>query len=254
VYAVAPRIFVVSRAAAQSICDRGIDPAKVFVAQHWVDASAFQRASLRNVRAEFGWEGRFVVMFTGNLGMVQGLETVIESAALLTESANIHFVFVGDGSDDSRLRGLAAAQGLKNVQFVGRHPASAMPDFMRASDALLVHLRASSVADTAIPTKILSYMAAARPILCATGGASAELIADAEAGLIVDPGNAAALAAAVVRLASMDADEREKMGDSGHRYLTSNLQKSHVIDFYERSLIETIDNAQASPVSARQRS
>ena len=254
VYDVAPRILVVSRAAAEALYHRGVQPAKVSVANHWVDTSAFQLASARDVRSEFGWQGRFVVMFTGNLGMVQGLETVIESALLLRENTQIHFVLVGDGADESRLRALAAERSLKNVQFVGRHPASAMPDFMRAADTLLVHLRPSEIADHAIPTKILSYMAAKRPILCASGGSSAELISEAEAGLIVEPGNPPALAAAVTRLASLASEERRKMGDSGHRYLAIHFEKTRVIDFYERTLIEMIGASQASHLTAGERS
>ena len=70
---------------------------------------------------------------------------------------------------------------------VGRHPAGEMPAFLRAADGVLVHLRPSAIAEYAIPTKILSYLAASRPILCAAGGASAELVRAADAGLITEP-------------------------------------------------------------------
>src|SRR6478672_2061542 len=73
VYARAPRIFVVSDAAAAELRRRGVDEAKISVAPHWVDTAPFARESARDVRAEFGWNGAFVVMFAGNLGMVQGL-------------------------------------------------------------------------------------------------------------------------------------------------------------------------------------
>jgi glycosyltransferase involved in cell wall biosynthesis len=254
VYAVAPRIFVVSRAAAESLHGRGVDPRKISVAPHWVDTSAFNLASERDVRSEYDWHGRFVVMFTGNLGMVQGLETVIESAGRLGSNSNAHFVFVGDGADCTRLQGLAEARRLKNVQFVGRHPVSAMPDFMRAADVLLVHLRPSDIADNAIPTKILSYFAAEKPILCATGGASAELVRDAKAGLIVEPGNPSAMADGISRLASMTVDERKKLGHSGRRYLEAHFEKTRVIDFYERTLIAMTDASRESQFAADQRS
>ena len=167
--------------------------------------------------------------------------------------SNVHFVFVGDGADRSRLEQLAAARALKNVQFVGRHPASEMPAFMRAADALLVHLRPSEIADYAIPTKILSYLAAARPILCAAGGASAELVRDAEAGLITEPGDAIGLAAAVGQLASMAPQARAQLGEHGHRYLATNLEKGRVIDFYEQTLMELAQPPHSPAVAAGQR-
>lgn len=253
VYRRAPKIFVVSRAAAEHLRDRGVDPEKVSVALHWVDTAGFQDPSSRHVRAEFGWGNRFVLMFAGNLGMVQGLDTIIEAAALVPPTIDAHFVFVGDGADRVRLEQLVAGRGLTNVQFVGRHPASEMPAFLRAADALLVHLRPSAIAGYAIPTKILSYFAAARPILCAAGGPSAELVRDANAGLVAQPGDAAGLAAAVSRLAATSSEARAQLGKNGRQYLVTNLEKGHVIDFYEQALLELAHTAHPRPVAAGQR-
>jgi colanic acid biosynthesis glycosyl transferase WcaI len=238
VYARAPRIFVVSRAAAEHLHQRGVDTAKIAVAQHWVDTSVFHLGSSRDVRTEYGWGDRFVVMFAGNLGMVQGLETIVEAAALVPPTVGAHFVFVGDGADRSRLEQLAEARRLGNVQFVGRHPAADMPEFLRAADGLLVHLRPSGIAEHAIPTKILSYLAAGRPILCAAGGASADLVRESGAGLTLAPGDPAALAAAVVRLAAMSSKARLELGERGRQYLVANFEKTRVIDFYEQVLME----------------
>jgi colanic acid biosynthesis glycosyl transferase WcaI len=253
VYARAPRVFVVSRAAAEHLRDRGVDPAKISVAQHWVDTTAFQDHSPRDIRAEYGWGDRFVLMFAGNLGMVQGLETIVEAAALVPPSVNAHFVFVGDGADRVHLEQVVAGHGLANVQFVGRHPASEMPAFLRAADVVLVHLRSSGISEFAIPTKILSYLAASRPILCAAGGASAELVRDADAGLIAEPGDASGLAAAVERLALMAAQARVRLGENGHRYLVTNLEKGRVIDFYEQALMELAQPPHSPAVAAGQR-
>jgi glycosyltransferase involved in cell wall biosynthesis len=238
VYARAPRILVVSDAAARHLHQRGVDPAKIAVAPHWVDTGSFERPSSRDVRAEFRWDSRFIVMFAGNLGMVQGLETVIDAAALLRDRRDVLFVLVGDGSDRARLESMVAERQLTNVQFAGRHPADAMPDFFRAADALLVHLRPSPIADHAVPTKILSYLAAARPIVCATGGAAADLVRAANAGPIAPPGDAAALAAAIVDVASMPIDARQTLGDNGRAYLHAHFDKQTVIDGYERALAE----------------
>ena len=89
VYTRAPRVLVVSQAAADYLRQRGVDARKITVAHHWLDTSPFERESSRDVRAEFGFGHKFVVMFAGNLGMVQGLETVIETAALLRDRADV---------------------------------------------------------------------------------------------------------------------------------------------------------------------
>ncbi len=131
------------------------------------EVSAFAQARRRDIRTEYKLGRRFVVMFAGNLGMVQGLDTIIDAAARMRESADVAFVFVGDGADRGRLRRLVAEQGLDNVHFFGHHSAAEMPAFLSGADALLVHLRRSDVADHAIPTKILRIWRPARPIVCA---------------------------------------------------------------------------------------
>jgi colanic acid biosynthesis glycosyl transferase WcaI len=246
VYRRAPRILVVSDAAKAYLESRGVEASKISVTPHWVDLQPFAAPTVRDVRGEFGWGDDFVVMFAGNLGMVQGLETVIAAAARLEASAadsGVRFVFVGDGADRPRLEALIAGQGVRSITFAGRHPAAEMPAFMRAADALLVHLRPSEIADHAIPTKILSYMAAARPVVCATGGAAADLIRAADAGVVTPPGDAEALAAAVLGLAACSADERARLGQNGRRHLEAHFEKGAVIDEYERLLIELAGRA-----------
>jgi colanic acid biosynthesis glycosyl transferase WcaI len=236
VYARASHILVVSDAAAESLRRRGVDRQKISVAPHWVDTAPFARPSSRDVRSEFGWQGKVLLMFAGNLGMVQGLETIIEAAALLRERQDVVFALVGDGSDRPRLEAMAAGRQLTNVFFAGRHPADEMPDFLRAADALVVHLRRSEIAEHAIPTKILSYFAAGRPIVCATAGVSADLVRSANAGLICPPGDAPALATAVLELVRMPAESREHFGNNGRAYLHRHFEKETVIDGYERML------------------
>jgi putative colanic acid biosynthesis glycosyltransferase WcaI len=238
VYARAPRILVVSQAAKEEIRRRGVDPAKISVAPHWIDTTPFARATFRDIRSEFGWRGRFVVMFAGNLGMVQGLETVIDAAARLRDRDDVLVAFVGDGSDRGRLESMVSDQRLTNVVFAGRHPADEMPDFFRAADALLVHLRPSDIADHAVPTKILAYLASGRPVICATTGASAELVQTAGAGLVCPPGDPQALAAAIAALASLPETARATLGERGRSYLEAHFEKQRVIDGYERLLDE----------------
>lgn len=236
VYRRAPAILVVSDAAAGYLEQRGVPARKVSVAHHWVDLAPFEQPLSRDVRSEFGWHGKFVVMFAGNLGFVQGLETIIEAAALLRDRRDIEFVLVGDGAARPRLTALAAEKDLSNVRFLGYHPQEEMPAFLSAADVLLVHLRASEIADHAIPTKILSYLAAGRPVICATGGAAADLVRAAQAGMTSTPGDPAGLVSAILELRSMTPEARQALGRNGRAYLREHFDKDKVIDQYERAL------------------
>ena len=111
-----------------------------------------------------------------------------------------------------------------------------MPAFMAAADALLVHLRPSHIADHAVPTKILSYFAAGRPVVCATGGAAEAVVAAAEAGLTSAPGDAGALAASVALLAASAPEYRDRLGRNGRAYLREHFNRDRIIDQYEQVL------------------
>ena len=250
VYERAPRILVVSDAAAEYLRQRGVDPRRISVAHHWLDTTAFERPPVRDVRFELGWDDKFIVMFAGNLGMVQGLETVIEAAALLRDRAEMEFVFIGDGTDRARLEALVAENGLTNVRFLGYHPPADMPAFLGAADALLVHLRRSEIADHAIPTKILSYLAAARPIICATHGAACDLISAARAGVTARPSDPAGLVDAITQLASLGAEARLRLGYNGRAYLAAHFAKQTVIDEYERVLATLVTSQTSNPIKA----
>jgi colanic acid biosynthesis glycosyl transferase WcaI len=246
VYARADRLLVVSRAAADHLAARGVDPGKIRVASHWLDAAPYE-AVQDDVAAAPGEAGRFRIAFAGNLGLVQGLDTILEAVALLARPLTVDLVFAGDGADRERLAALAEARGLPHVRFLGQRPASEMPALLRAADALVVHLRRSAIAEHAIPTKILAYMAAGRPILCATGGAAAALVEEAGAGLIVPPDDPPALASAIERLASMSRDERRRLGENGLRYFRARFEKTRVIDMYEAMLLEMRPGRRAPP-------
>lgn len=238
VYSHVDRILVVSDAARDYLMHRGVPRAKVRVAHHWIDDSVFDApASGRDIRAEYALGNQFVVVFAGNLGLVQGLETIIDAAERLRDS-NVRFLLVGDGSDRERLQRDVQQRQLSNVIFAGRHPSSAMPDFYRAADALLVHLRPSLIAGLAIPTKVLAYMAAGKPIVCAVPGATAELIRAADAGPVVPPGDPEALSKAIRQLGANSASERAAVGDRGRRYLDAHFRRESVIGEYAQILHE----------------
>jgi colanic acid biosynthesis glycosyl transferase WcaI len=128
-----------------------------------------------------------------------------------------------------------------------------MPDVLRAADVLVVHLRPSPIAEHAIPTKILAYLAAGRPVLCAAGGASAELIRAAEAGLLCEPGNAGKMAAAVRTLNVMTPEARDQLGRNGRTHLNRHYAKAIVIDSYERELAAVMREPGNAPADSRPR-
>ena len=239
VYRRAAHLLVVTDGARQNLIAKGVSPDRVTTLTHWVDPEAFATPSAADVdaaREACDGAGRFLVIFAGNLGLVQGLETVVEAAALL-RGEPIRIALVGDGAARPRLLARSREIGTDDVlTFVDRQPAARMPAFMTAADALLVHLRRSELSTYMLPSKTLSYLAAGRPIVMAMDGASADLIRAAGAGLVVRPGDPAALAAAIREMMRRPPTDREAMGARGRAWARSHLAREVLAPRYEQIL------------------
>ncbi len=239
VYNGAGHLLTVSEGARANLLSKGVPAERVSVMPHWVDAQAFAAGDLdgQELRRRLGWEGDFVLLFAGNLGLVQGLDTAILAMERFGPDEKVRLVLVGSGADRERLLGLAEARRLgRRVQFVERLPQTDMPPLLAAADALLVHLKRSPFASLSLPTKTLAYLAAGRPIVMAVEGAAAELLARAGAGVLARPEDPDDLAAAVRRLRALSDVERRALGASGQRYVRTHLSREHVLARYEALL------------------
>ena len=240
VYRKADHILCVTEGARENIIGKGVAPEKVSVMQHWIDEDMLRKEppeTRAEVRRQYGWRDDFVAVFAGNLGLVQGLDTVIAAASRLREEDKIRIVFIGDGVDRQRLASMVDEQGLRRrVLFIDRRPMAEMPRFFAAADALLIHLRRSKLSHLVIPTKTLAYMAAGKPIVLAMEGAAVDLVKAAGAGVTVPPDDPEALADALRTMAATPLDELERLGVAGRDYLRRTMTKSEVIPKYEALL------------------
>lgn len=163
-------------------------------------------------------EGAFNVVFAGNLGTVQALETVLDAAERLRAIPDVRIVLVGAGSRSDWLRGEVARRGLSNVQLPGKFPPASMPSLMQRASALLVSLAREPILAQTVPSKLQSYLASGRPIVASLDGEGAAIVRESGAGLACPAEDAAGLADAIAQLRSAGEAARSRMGASGRRY------------------------------------
>ncbi len=239
VYRRASKILVPNNHARDVLIAKGVPPERLCVTVHWVEGHLARQGSPAErvaTREALAWQARFVVMFAGNLGIVQDLSTVVRAAALVTDS-RILLAFAGDGTARGDLEQLARDLGVEDrTVFLGRRAHQDMPALLAASDALLVHLSDSAFGEAVVPTKTIAYLAAGRPVVMAARGAAAELVLDAGAGVVVAPGDPARLAAALDALAGLDEDSRAAMGVRGRARFDDEYSKEQVVPQYESAL------------------
>lgn len=166
----------------------------------------------------------FSVVFAGNLGSAQALETVVEAAILLQEwGSPVCFFLIGSGSRAAWVKEEVARAGLRNLFLPGRFPPGAMPQFYAAASALLVSLRDEPIFAQTIPSKIQSYLAAGRPVIAALNGEGARIVKLAGAGLACPAGDGRALAEAILRMYGLDVAKRREMGENALLYARMNF-------------------------------
>jgi glycosyltransferase involved in cell wall biosynthesis len=165
----------------------------------------------------------FNVVFAGNLGTVQALDTLLAAAELLRSHKDIRLVLIGSGSRGASLEEAVKTRALDNVQLAGRFPPEAMPAILDQASALLVSLIRSPIMSQTIPSKVQAYLAAGRPIIAALDGEGALVVEEARAGITCPAEDAGALAHAILALYRAPAEERKRMGDAGRSYYEKNF-------------------------------
>ena len=175
-------------------------------------------------------EPGFNVVFAGNLGTVQALETVLAAAELLKDQREVRFVLIGSGSRSEWLQQQVRARTLENLRLPGRFPPQAMPNILAQASVLLVSLVRSPIMSQTVPSKLQAYLAAGRPLIAALDGEGARIVEEAGAGLTCPAEDSTALAGTVLRLKSLSAEELARMGASGRNYYETHFNAATLAD------------------------
>lgn len=218
IYCHANSILIQSEAFREPVARLTDDPSRIRYFPNIVDPPlTYSSSSLSDgVAAEI--RNAFSLVFAGNIGTAQSIETILAAAEWLESEADIKFYIIGGGSRQCWLKEETKRRNLRNVVFTGRLPATEMPAIYAAASALLVVLRSSPVLAATIPSKLQACLAAGRPIIASMDGEGARLVRLADAGLTCPADDPASLAAAVKRLKAFSPEERTQLGRNGQRY------------------------------------
>jgi len=164
----------------------------------------------------------FSVLFTGNLGSAQSLDTVLDAAARLS-GANIGIFLVGTGNQFDHLSSRVANLGLKNVFLPGRLPATDMAFLFQHASVLLASLRDDPAFARTIPSKIQAYLAAGKPIIAAMNGEGARVVEEAQAGISCRADDPEQLADAILKMSQLGDQVRLDYGSNARQYACANF-------------------------------
>jgi glycosyltransferase involved in cell wall biosynthesis len=235
-YRQADQVVVVSNGFADNLVERGVPASKVHTIRNGVDLERFtpDQPADPAVRRQLGANaGDTLVLYIGAHGLSHGLDSVLEAAAKL-QGHSIHVALVGEGSNKRALEEQRRSLGLDNVTMLPGVPRDEVPALLAAADICLVPLRDVPLFTTFIPSKIFEYFGAGKAVIGAVRGEPAEILREGGA-VVVDPDNAAALAAALIDLASQPAT-RVQMGEQARAYVAATFDRRELADRYRQVL------------------
>ncbi|MCR5092597.1 MAG: glycosyltransferase family 4 protein [Lachnospiraceae bacterium] len=233
IYRDSTRILVTSPSFAQTLAQRGVPKSKLLYWPQYaedfyqpLDRDKIRRAAKTDPSAVTGLipeDDSFTLIFTGNIGVAQGLEILPETARILKKQAKtcpVRFVIVGDGRARESFQKAIRKKGVSACfTLIPRQPAEIIPELFACCDAAFLSFMDNELFARTIPAKLQSYLACGMPVIASAAGETKRVITEADAGWCCPLGDARALAE-TIRTVAM------KAGEDDHRELKQRGQNA----------------------------
>jgi colanic acid biosynthesis glycosyl transferase WcaI len=230
----------------QKIVDKGFAEDQVELLEPRMDDSLtdLQPEEGDGFRRRYDLREKFLVTHSGNMGVKQGLDVILDAATLNRADDSMLFLCVGNGAECERIKRRAAELNLGNVRFLPLLDEKDFRGLMAASNVCLV-TQQRSVSEIAFPSKIVTYLAAGRPMVASVNPECevARITRESGAGKVVEAENPRALLEAVRELRNADL---RKAGENARAYACMRWSSGRVLEHLERSLTA----AAGSPMSS----
>ena len=244
IYKSADRVVVLSPGFRDLLIERGVPSRKIELIYNWCNEQALSNPACDFLKKNDRLKGivpedTFVVMFAGNMGYAQALDTIIDTAEKIALiRSDIYFVLLGSGVAVQQIKQNVAEKNICNVKFISHVPMSEVGSYLNEADVLMVHLKDDPLFRITIPSKTQAYMAIGKPIIMAVQGDAADLIEAAECGLRAIPEDSDSIVDIVIRLSDMDVSERNKLAMNGRNFYFDNLSLKNGVSAFSKLFLD----------------
>ena len=215
----------------QSILSKGNFAQKIVFAPNWAEDLYLEKKMIEKEAISAMMPDGFKVMFAGNVGAAQDIESIIKAANETRDIPEIKYIIVGDGRARAKAEEQVKQMGLeKTVYFMGRHPMAQMPTFFSMTDVMVVSLKDEYIFSLTIPAKTQSYLASGKPIVTMLNGEGSRIVEQAKCGLIAPSGDYKKFAENIKKLYHTDKAELDQMGKNGFEFYKKHFDKKMVVD------------------------
>jgi colanic acid biosynthesis glycosyl transferase WcaI len=233
-YRTASATIAIAPSMARMLSARGVPNDRLHTVLNW-DASETPLAAPRVAPAD---TGEILIVYAGNLGDHQALDTVIRAANAVKHLSRVVVTIVGSGVAEERLRSLARELDAHNVTFKGRVAPEQMEEIHAQSDFQIVSLKDRPIFEGTIPSKMQASLSHGIPVITAVRGDVRDMVLSNGIGYACDPEDVDQLAQAFTDAASTDAEQRSEMGRNAREYYSSAMSIDSGVRAIEKILME----------------
>ncbi len=234
-YRLVDRVSTISHGMLEKIASKGVPRQKLTLFRNWAhDHLVSPMGTDTWYRSEWNLGTKFVVLYSGNMGVKQGLDSLLDAAAALRERREIIFLVVGDGGEKLVLMQRAREMNLDNIQFHPLQPMERLSELLATADVAVVPQR-RGVKDIVLPSKLGNLLASGRPVIAGADQDTefGKIVIESGCGVLVEPGNAEQIAAAILDL-SGERNDCARMGEEGRRYMENHFGRGLILEAFAR--------------------
>ncbi|NJL85300.1 MAG: glycosyltransferase family 4 protein [Leptolyngbyaceae cyanobacterium SM1_1_3] len=250
-YQSATKISVITEGFAENLVGKEVSRDRMVCIPNWVDTNFIRPLSKHDnaFRRAHSLEGKFVVLYSGNIARTQGIRTIIRAAALLKTYPEIAFVISGEERQLAHLDALKQDLDATNVLLLPFAAREDLPEMLAASDVGLIMQKKSMVGFN-MPSKTQVLLASGRPIIASvpSDGSAAKAVDRSGGGLVVQPENPTSLAKAIFYLFKHP-EKAEKLGYQGRRHAETHYSFHQALQAYEE-LFDELNALSSSRVTS----
>jgi len=208
---------------------KGVKAEDILFLPNGVDTELFRpRERDQELEGKLKLQGKYIILYAGTMGYAHGIETALESAAILRNEEDIFFLFVGDGAERPKLEQIARDKELSNVRFIDFQPLKVISRYYSLSSINLSTLRRYKLAEGVRPSKVFPALASGRPLIYVGEGEGAEIVRESGGGVVLEPENPELLAKTILELKSHP-DRCTELGLRGREYVQKNFSWRSII-------------------------
>lgn len=227
-YRNADKIIVISEDFKRNIVEKGVPEDKIVVVYNWVDEEAVKHVPREENKLfdAYGLDrSKFYITYSGNIGLTQNMDMLLEVAKELEEDPNIQFVLIGEGAYKKRVEEIIAEKNIGNVTLLPFQPYEDISHVFSLGDAGLV-ISKPGVGENSVPSKTWSILSASRPVLANFDENELKsIIAENQCGIFTKAGDKEAFKQAILDLYN-DREHCEQLGRNGREFILKNLTRA----------------------------